>query len=48
MIDLRYEGSIARPIAISVGTWIATVAILYVGAALGDSSFRAIGVPPGI
>lgn len=48
IIDLRYEGTIIRAIAISIGTWVITFIILYVAAYLGYSSFEAIGVPPGI
>lgn len=46
--DLRYEGTIVRAVAISIGTWVITFGILYVAATFGYSSFEAIGVPPGV
>ena len=47
-VDFLHDGGFVRAVAISVGTWIVTFAILYAAAALGYSSFQAIGVPPGI
>lgn len=47
-IDALYEGTIVRAVAISLGTWVTTFGILYAAAALGYSSFQAIGVPPGV
>lgn len=47
-IDVLYEGSVLRATAISVGTWTASFVILLAAAALGYSSFQALGVPPGI
>jgi hypothetical protein len=47
-VDFRYEGGIGRAAGISFLTWIVTFAILYAAAALGYSSFQALGVPPGI
>lgn len=46
--NIRYEGTIVRAVAISVGTWVITFGILYVAAMFGYSSFEAIGVPPGV
>lgn len=47
-IYLSYEGGLGKAAAISVGTWVVSFGILYAAAYLGYSSFRAIGVPPGI
>jgi hypothetical protein len=48
VVDLLYEKGIGQAIAITVGTWTAAFAILYVAAYFGYSSFQAVGVPPGI
>ncbi len=48
VVDLLYEKGLGQAIAITVGTWTAAFAILYVAAYLGYSSFQAVGVPPGI
>lgn len=48
VINWRYPGGWVRAGAITALTWIATFAILYALAAVGISSFRALGVPPGI
>ena len=48
IIDVRYSGGIGRAALISVGTWVTNFLVLYAAAYLGYSSFRALGVPPGI
>lgn len=48
IVNWRYPGGWARAGAITVLTWIATFAILYALAAIGLSSFQALGVPPGM
>jgi heme/copper-type cytochrome/quinol oxidase subunit 2 len=48
IVNWRYPGGWARAGAITVVTWIATFVILYALAAVGFSSFQALGVPPGI
>ncbi|MDS0294450.1 hypothetical protein [Halogeometricum luteum] len=47
-VDLLYEKGIVQAAAISLGTWTVSFAILYAAAYLGYSSFRALGVPPGL
>jgi hypothetical protein len=47
-VDLLYEKGIGQAIAISLGTWTVSFAILYAAAYFGYSSFQAIGVPPGV
>jgi hypothetical protein len=48
VVDVLYERGLGQAIAISVGTWTVSFAILYVAAYFGYSSFQALGVPPGI
>ncbi|MDS0299489.1 hypothetical protein NDI76_12125 [Halogeometricum sp. S1BR25-6] len=47
-VDLLYENGLGQAVAISIGTWTVSFAILYAAAYFGYSSFQAIGVPPGI
>lgn len=47
-IDFSYEGGLGRAVAISIGNWVVSFAILYAAAYFGYSSFQAIGVPPGL
>jgi heme/copper-type cytochrome/quinol oxidase subunit 2 len=48
VVNWRYPGGWIRAGAITIVTWIGTFVILYALAALGFSSFQALGVPPGI
>lgn len=48
VVDFQYEGTIARAVAISAGTWGVSFAIRWAAAYLGYSSFQALGVPPGL
>ncbi len=45
VINSRYPGGWVNAVGISLVAWVAALAVLYVLAAIGVSSFEAVGVP---